>query len=73
MPDVAIRVEGLSKQYRIGGEQVRYRTVRESLVEAARVPFCRLASVVQSQLTGGGVRSRGEQGTWRSDVTVAKQ
>jgi FlaA1/EpsC-like NDP-sugar epimerase len=47
MSDVAIRVENLSKQYRIGGKQARYRTVRESLVEAARVPFRRLPSVVR--------------------------
>jgi lipopolysaccharide transport system ATP-binding protein len=51
MSDIAIRVEGLSKQYRIGGPQARYRTVRESLVEAARAPFRRLASVARGQST----------------------
>jgi lipopolysaccharide transport system ATP-binding protein len=51
MSDVAIRVENLSKQYRIGGPQgrYRYRTIRESLVEAAQAPFRRLSSVVRGQ------------------------
>jgi hypothetical protein len=31
----AIRVENLSKLYRIGGPRARYRTIRETLVEAA--------------------------------------
>ena len=39
MSDIAIRVEGLSKQYRIGGSQARYKTIRESLTEAVQVPF----------------------------------
>jgi hypothetical protein len=34
--DVAIRVENLSKQYRIGGPQARYKTIRESLIEAVQ-------------------------------------
>jgi hypothetical protein len=36
MSDIAIRVEGLSKQYRIGGPQARYKTIRESLTEAVQ-------------------------------------
>ena len=36
MTDVAIRVENLSKQYRIGGPQARYKTIRESLTKAVR-------------------------------------
>ena len=39
MTDIAIRVENLSKQYRIGGPQARYKTIRESLTEAARAPL----------------------------------
>jgi len=46
MSDIAIRVENLSKQYRIGGPQARYKTPRESLTEAVQSPFRRLASVV---------------------------
>ena len=34
MTDIAIRVENLSKQYRIGGPQARYKTIRESLTQA---------------------------------------
>ena len=49
MSDIAIRVENLSKQYRIGGPQARYKTIRESLTEAVQVPFRRLASVVRGQ------------------------
>ena len=49
MSDIAIRVENLSKQYRIGGPQARYKTIRESLTEAVGAPFCRLSSVVPGQ------------------------
>ena len=46
MSDIAIRVENLSKQYRIGGPQARYKTIRESLSEAVQAPFRRLSSIV---------------------------
>jgi hypothetical protein len=49
MNDIAIRVENLSKQYRIGGPQASYKTLRESLTDAAIVPFRRLSSVVRGQ------------------------
>ena len=49
MSDIAIRVENLSKQYRIGGPQARYKTIRESLTETVQAPFRRLASVVRGQ------------------------
>lgn len=49
MTDIAIRVENLSKQYRIGGPQARYKTIRESLSEAVQAPFRRLSSVVRGQ------------------------
>jgi len=49
MSDIAIRVEHLSKRYRIGGPQARYKTIRETLVETARAPFCRLAAVARGQ------------------------
>ncbi|MBM4464974.1 MAG: hypothetical protein FJ014_05325 [Chloroflexi bacterium] len=51
MDNIAIRVENLSKQYRIGGPQARYKTIRESLTEAVQVPFRRLSSVVRSFAT----------------------
>ena len=49
MTDIAIRVENLSKQYRIGGPQAGYKTIRESLTEAVGAPFRRLSSVVRGQ------------------------
>jgi len=49
MTDIAIRVENLSKQYRIGGPQARYKTIRESLTEAMQAPFRRLSSVVRGK------------------------
>ena len=43
MPEPAIRVENLSKRYRItGGEKARYRTLRDTLSEAVRAPLRRL-------------------------------
>jgi lipopolysaccharide transport system ATP-binding protein len=38
MSDLAIRVEELGKQYRIGLTPTRYRTLRESLVESINLP-----------------------------------
>jgi hypothetical protein len=42
MDDVVIRVEHLSKQYRIGVAQPRYKTIRESLMNSLTAPFRRL-------------------------------
>ena len=42
MSDYAIRAEGLSKQYVIGGTRQRYHTLRESLTNAVTTPFKRL-------------------------------
>jgi lipopolysaccharide transport system ATP-binding protein len=39
MSDIAVRVEHLSKRYKIGGPQNSYRTLRESLVSAAGAPL----------------------------------
>lgn len=38
MTDLAIRVENLGKEYKIGAQTDRYRTLRDSLVEAAKWP-----------------------------------
>jgi lipopolysaccharide transport system ATP-binding protein len=40
--DIVIRTEGLGKKYQIGGQQARYRTLRETLSHAARRPIERL-------------------------------
>ena len=39
MSETAIKVEGLSKRYRIGAQQRAYRTLREKLNETAMAPF----------------------------------
>ena len=41
MSDVVIRAEGLSKRYRIGGQQAMYSTIRESITDAVKAPFKR--------------------------------
>jgi len=53
MSDIAIRVEELGKQYRIGGPQARYKTIRESLTEALQAPFRRPSSATRSEGGGG--------------------
>lgn len=45
--DVAIRVEGLGKRYRIGGPQASYQTLRESVTDTLVAPFKRLARIGQ--------------------------
>lgn len=42
MPEPIIRVEGLSKRYHIGHRQGRYRTLRETIVDAVKAPWRRL-------------------------------
>lgn len=39
MGDVAIRVEGIGKQYRVGRRRTGYRTLREALAEGFRAPL----------------------------------
>lgn len=51
MSDIAIRCEGLSKQYRIG-QQERYKALRDVLTDAAAAPFRRLGAVFRN---GNGV------------------
>jgi lipopolysaccharide transport system ATP-binding protein len=58
MSDIAIRVENLSKQYRIGGPQASYKTIRESLTEAVQAPFRRLSSVVRGQSSAASNETR---------------
>jgi len=42
MSDIAIKVENLGKQYRIGAQQERYKTLRDSLVGTVTAPLRRL-------------------------------
>ena len=47
MIDIVIKVENLSKQYRIGARG-GYKTFRENLVDTAKTPFQRLSSAFGS-------------------------
>src|SRR5215211_4120896 len=45
MSDIAIRCDGLGKQYRIG-ERERYRTLRDTLSDTVSAPFRRFSSAL---------------------------
>jgi lipopolysaccharide transport system ATP-binding protein len=67
MPEVAIRVEGLGKRYRIG-QLVRYRALRDSLTDAMYAP----AHLISSLLRGtNGKQPKGENYFWAlKDVSL---
>ncbi len=48
--EVVIRAWGLGKQYRIGGNQQRYRTFREVVTSALVSPFARMARLLRGEL-----------------------
>jgi lipopolysaccharide transport system ATP-binding protein len=50
MSNIAIRVDSLGKQYRIGTTRDGYRTLRETLTEAFVAPFHRTRKLLQGQL-----------------------
>jgi lipopolysaccharide transport system ATP-binding protein len=56
MSDIAIRCEGLSKQYRIG-ERESYKALRDVIADAAASPFRRLRSVL-GNTNGAGNANR---------------
>jgi lipopolysaccharide transport system ATP-binding protein len=60
--DIAIKVEGLGKRYRIGAKQESYRTLREAMVETAAAPF-RAISATLRRANGGG-RGRRANEIW---------
>jgi len=69
MSDIAIRVENLSKQYRIGGPQERYKTLRDTLTDAMYAPFRRIRSTFHqlalSEAKGSNVqRSNSDNTIW---------
>ena len=45
----AIRIEGLGKEYRIGGRPERYRALRDSVAAAVAAPWKRLSSVLRGE------------------------
>ena len=60
MSEIAIRAEHLAKRYRIGGKRERYRTLRDTLADVARVPG-RLARAAVGRARG---LSGGDQEFW---------
>jgi lipopolysaccharide transport system ATP-binding protein len=58
MNDLAIRVENLGKQYKIGAPPERYRTLRDSLSQAATIPKKLLSSFVLRPWSGNDERPR---------------
>lgn len=48
MGDIAIRVEGISKQYRIGKRE-RYQTLRDTLTSAFTVPFLKAGKLLRGE------------------------
>ena len=52
MSDFAVRVRGLGKRYQIAGKRQRYRTIRESMVDAFAAPFRRAAKLMRGQASG---------------------
>ena len=60
MTDVAIRCEGLGKQYRIG-QQERYRALRDVIAETAKSPFRRLNSLVANSKRNGSAHGNGTE------------
>jgi lipopolysaccharide transport system ATP-binding protein len=62
MSETVIKVENLSKQYRIGARE-GYRTFRETLVDAAKAPFVRLSGALSK-----GLRAKSSPGSLPSAV-----
>src|SRR5438128_9630341 len=62
MGDIAVRVEGLSKRYRIGARQERYYTLRDTLTEAVARPFQKLAAFFSRN--GAGSRTPEASSIW---------
>ncbi|MGD8433922.1 MAG: ABC transporter ATP-binding protein, partial [Syntrophobacterales bacterium] len=52
MSDLAIRVDGLSKQYRIGSKQQGYKTLRDTLAATLLSPFRRAQDLLRGQAYG---------------------
>ncbi len=64
MSDIAIRVENLSKLYRIG-QRERYKALRDTLTDAMYAPFRRLSSLVlRPSSDGDGGRKTNDEWIW---------
>ena len=63
MSEVAIRCEGLGKQYRIGKRE-RYRTLRDTLTDAMYAPFRRIRSAFQPSSLPASQHPNGDDTIW---------
>ena len=52
MGDIAIGVENLSKQYRIGGAQAQYKTFRDTMAQAVTKPIQRAGRILRGEASG---------------------
>ncbi len=66
MNDIAIKVENLSKLYKIGARQQGYKTLRESIMGTLTAPFRRMKRMAQSTSSGQQSTVNGQ----RSDDTI---
>jgi lipopolysaccharide transport system ATP-binding protein len=57
MSNLAIRVDGLSKQYQIGAQEGPRKTLREVLTEAVAAPFRRARAVLRGEAAAGRAES----------------
>ena len=57
MPDIAIQIDGLTKQYRIGRKQESYSTLRDALAASAAAPFKLIGSLF-NRSTGGNTNDQ---------------
>src|SRR5205823_8450324 len=70
MSEIAIRVAGLGKQYRIG-QRERYKSLRESIMGGLALPYRRLRSALQS---ANGQPHNGSSSIWAlKDVSFQVQ
>ncbi len=52
MSNIAIRVENIGKQYRIGGQTEHYKTLRDSIMNSVTSPFRRAGALLRGQAYG---------------------
>ena len=73
----AIRIDGLSKRYRVGARQTGYKTLRETIADACWAPMRRIGSrksKVESQKSeGSAARLKGEEFWALRDVSFEVQ
>jgi lipopolysaccharide transport system ATP-binding protein len=53
MANIAIRVENLSKMYRIGGKQEKYSTLRDTLMDIATTPYRKIRGLMRGESASG--------------------